>query len=103
MVFFAATAAATTTGRMALSRGVGAFRKAAMAPVQNTATKSTQRRAMGGGGHAPAPEWEGIDKVVRGVFPGDHQCEFFVCCVRTRFFIDVLLCMIGVVDVLFQP
>eukprot|EP00529_Nitzschia_sp_RCC80_P034679 CAMPEP_0113486466 /NCGR_PEP_ID=MMETSP0014_2-20120614/25011_1 /TAXON_ID=2857 /ORGANISM="Nitzschia sp." /LENGTH=123 /DNA_ID=CAMNT_0000380139 /DNA_START=192 /DNA_END=563 /DNA_ORIENTATION=+ /assembly_acc=CAM_ASM_000159 len=44
-----------------------------MAPVQNTATKSTQRRAMGGGGHAPAPEWEGIDKVVRGVFPGDHQ------------------------------
>ena len=73
MVFFAATAAA---GRMALSRGVGAFRKAAMAPVQNTATKSTQRRAMGGGGHAPAPEWEGIDKVVRGVFPGDHQSEF---------------------------
>ena len=70
MVFFAATAAAT--GRMALSRGVGAFRKAAMAP----ATKSTQRRAMGGGGHAPAPEWEGIDKVVRGVFPGDHQSEF---------------------------
>jgi len=25
---------------------------------------------MGGG---PAVEWEGIDKVVRGVFPGDHQ------------------------------
>lgn len=34
-----------------------------------------QRRAMGGG-HAPAPEWEGIDKVVRGVFPADYQREF---------------------------
>jgi len=22
---------------------------------------------------SPPPEWEGIDKVVRGVFPGDHQ------------------------------
>ena len=27
---------------------------------------------MGG----PPPEWEGIDKVVRGVFPGDHQRKF---------------------------
>lgn len=34
------------------------------------AKQSLQRRNMGGG---PAPEWEGIDKVVRGVFPGDHQ------------------------------
>jgi len=32
--------------------------------------QSTQRRTMGGG---TAPEWEGIDKVVRGYFPGDHQ------------------------------
>mmetsp|Transcript_51118 Transcript_51118/g.52073 ORF Transcript_51118/g.52073 Transcript_51118/m.52073 type:complete len:121 (-) Transcript_51118:1108-1470(-) len=32
--------------------------------------QSTQRRTMGGGA---APEWEGIDKVVRGYFPGDHQ------------------------------
>jgi hypothetical protein len=23
--------------------------------------------------HAPAKEWEGIDKVVRGYFPHDHQ------------------------------
>ena len=30
-----------------------------------------QKRNMGG--HAPAPEWEGIDKVVRGYFPQDHQ------------------------------
>jgi hypothetical protein len=38
-----------------------------------------QKRSMGG--HAPAPEWEGIDKVVRGYFPHDHQREFFVSCV----------------------
>lgn len=31
------------------------------------------KRRMGGGGHAPAPEWTGIDKVVRGVFPKDYQ------------------------------
>ena len=43
-----------------------ARRRAAMAAQQQ------QRRAMGGG-HAPAPEWEGIDKVVRGYFPQDHQ------------------------------
>jgi hypothetical protein len=32
--------------------------------------QTTQKRSMGGG---PAPEWEGIDKVVRDVFPQDHQ------------------------------
>jgi hypothetical protein len=36
-------------------------------------TQFGQKRSMGGGG--PAPEWEGIDKVVRGVFPHDHQRE----------------------------
>jgi hypothetical protein len=39
-------------------------------------TTTTQKRAMGGGG--PAPEWEGIDKVVRGVFPGDHHRTFII-------------------------
>ena len=34
------------------------------------AKQQVQKRSMGSG---PAPEWEGIDKVVRGVFPGDHQ------------------------------
>jgi hypothetical protein len=33
-----------------------------------------QRRTMAGG-HAPAPKWEGIDKVVRGYFPQDYQRE----------------------------
>ena len=36
-----------------------------------------QRRQMGGS-HAPAPEWTGIDKVVRGYFPEDYQREFYV-------------------------
>lgn len=40
------------------------------------AKQQVQKRSMAGGG--PAPEWEGIDKVVRGVFPGDHQCTYLV-------------------------
>ena len=39
--------------------------------------QASQRRAMGGG-HAPAPEWEGIDKVVRDVFPADYQRTCFI-------------------------
>lgn len=35
---------------------------------------STQRRRMGAA--AAAPEWTGIDKVVRGYFPGDDQREY---------------------------
>lgn len=34
------------------------------------AKQQTQRRNMAG---APAPQWEGVDKVVRGYFPQDHQ------------------------------
>jgi hypothetical protein len=30
------------------------------------------------GSSAPAPEWTGIDKVVRGYFPKDEQREFIV-------------------------
>ena len=37
------------------------------------AKQQIQKRYMAGG-HGPAPEWEGIDKVVRGVFPHDYQC-----------------------------
>ena len=43
---------------------------AARRRVGGAIRSQAQKRAMGGG---PAPEWEGIDKVVRGVFPGDHQ------------------------------
>lgn len=51
---------AATTGRMALRA------------TRQQLHKAPQRRSMAGGG-GPAPEWEGVDKVVRGVFPGDHQ------------------------------
>jgi hypothetical protein len=34
------------------------------------AKQTTQRRTMAGGA---APEWEGVDKVVRGYFPKDSQ------------------------------
>lgn len=35
------------------------------------AKQQVQRRNMAG--HGAAPEWEGIDKIVRGVFPADYQ------------------------------
>jgi len=38
------------------------------------ARRAGARRNMGG--HAPAPEWTGIDKVVRGYFPQDYQCTY---------------------------
>ena len=44
--------------------------------AHKTTQQTTQKRSMGGGG--PAPEWEGIDKVVRGVFPGDHHRTFSI-------------------------
>ncbi|CAJ1949755.1 unnamed protein product [Cylindrotheca closterium] len=43
---------------------------AARRRVGGVISSQVQRRTMAGG---PAKEWEGIDKVVRGVFPGDHQ------------------------------
>eukprot|EP00980_Cylindrotheca_fusiformis_P019006 scaffold6374_cov121-Cylindrotheca_fusiformis.AAC.7 len=43
---------------------------AARRRVGMIAKQQTQRRGMAA---APAPEWEGIDKVVRDVFPKDHQ------------------------------
>jgi len=32
------------------------------------------------GGAAAAPEWTGIDKVVRGYFPQDDQRKLFIFC-----------------------
>lgn len=46
-----------------------ARRRVGMAAAQQ------QKRSMGSG---PAPEWTGIDKVVRDVFPGDHQRKTIV-------------------------
>ena len=40
--------------------------------VASMATQQMQRRSMGSG---PKPEWTGIDKTVRDIFPEDWQCE----------------------------
>lgn len=42
--------------------------------ARRAASQALQKRSMGGS--APAPEWTGIDKVVRGYFPEDYQREF---------------------------
>lgn len=42
-----------------------------------SSTSAMTKRRMGGSA-APAPEWEGIDKVVRGYFPQDDQREFIL-------------------------
>ena len=41
--------------------------------VASMATQQIQRRNMGSG---PKPEWTGIDKTVRNIFPEDWQLEF---------------------------
>ena len=51
-------------------------------------TANTQKRRMGG---AAAPEWTGIDKVVRGYFPQDDQREFFYCA-RSDDYYEYLIC-----------
>ena len=45
---------------------------AARRRVGMIARQQVQRRTMAGG-HGAAPEWQGIDKIVRGVFPADYQ------------------------------
>eukprot|EP00956_Cyclotella_meneghiniana_P012483 scaffold17741_cov67-Cyclotella_meneghiniana.AAC.4 len=51
------------------SRRIASSRSAVNASMQT-------KRRMGSG--AAAPEWEGIDKVVRGYFPQDDQREIFI-------------------------
>jgi len=48
-------------------------RRTALVAARRTAVVSTKRRM---GSSAPAQEWTGIDKVVRGYFPKDEQREF---------------------------
>ena len=46
-----------------------ARRRAAPAVVQHT-----QKRGMAlGGSKGPPPDWQGVDKVVRGYFPEDYK------------------------------
>ena len=51
-------------------------RRAALLAARRTAAASTSQQAKRRmGSAAPAPEWTGIDKVVRGYFPQDDQRE----------------------------
>lgn len=50
-------------------------RRTALHAARRTAQQQAKRRM--GGGAAAAPEWTGIDKVVRGYFPKDEDSEFF--------------------------
>lgn len=49
-------------------------RRTALHAARRTAQQQAKRRM--GGGAAAAPEWTGIDKVVRGYFPKDEDSEF---------------------------
>ena len=62
-------------------------RRTALHAARRTAQQQAKRRM--GGGAAAAPEWTGIDKVVRGYFPKDEDSEFFCCfIIFTLFFAD---------------
>ena len=50
-------------------------RRTALHAARRTAQQQAKRRM--GGGAAAAPEWTGIDKVVRGYFPKDEDSEFY--------------------------
>ena len=52
-------------------------RTALLATRRAAQTQQATKRRMGGA--AAAPEWTGIDKVVRGYFPQDDQRKLFVC------------------------
>ena len=56
-------------------------RATASASSSSKSSAAMTKRRMGGSA-APAPEWEGIDKVVRGYFPQDDQREFILLCMR---------------------
>jgi hypothetical protein len=51
-----------------------AARPAARQNVGVVVVQQSQKRNMSlGGHHGPPPDWQGIDKIVRGYFPEDYQ------------------------------
>lgn len=47
--------------------------------VGNGSLQLQQKRGMAlGGHHGPAPDWQGVDKVVRGYFPHDYQRTYLL-------------------------
>ena len=64
-----------------LTRTALSLTRTARPAVRSAVATQHAKRRMGS---AAAPEWTGIDKVVRGYFPQDDQREFFAalyCCV----------------------
>lgn len=57
-----------------LTRTALSLSRTARPAVRSAVATQQAKRRMGS---AAAPEWTGIDKVVRGYFPQDDQCEFF--------------------------
>ena len=49
--------------------------RSTLRPVLRAALPKAQRRQMGGGA---APEWTGIDKIVRDRFPEDYQGRWWL-------------------------
>jgi len=64
-------------------------RTALLATRRAAQTQHATKRRMGGA--AAAPEWTGIDKVVRGYFPQDDQRKFFITLFLCVWFIFLLL------------
>ena len=56
--------------------------RTALLATRRTAVATSQQAKRRMGSSAPAQEWTGIDKVVRGYFPKDEQRELNSTCVR---------------------
>lgn len=70
-------------------------RRTALHAARRTAQQQAKRRM--GGGSAAAPEWTGIDKVVRGYFPKDEDSEliFFLSFFRRYPMTEVVSMSLG--------
>ena len=60
--------------------------RTALLATRRRATATAQQQAKRRMGGAAAPEWTGIDKVVRGYFPQDDQRE--LCCIHNIVCLD---------------
>ena len=69
--------------------------RTALLATRRRATATAQQQAnLRMGGAAAAPEWTGIDKVVRGYFPQDDQRELY--CIHNIVCLGYLFCCVYV-------
>ena len=85
-----------TMSSLAALRSTATRRLFVVPTTASSTVRNTQRRHFALGEHSgPAPEWTGVDKIVRSYFPHDYQRTF-------NFVIDFsLLCVFFVCGVLF--